>query len=236
MEPRPASSVARPARATAGRAPTTRLAMGQRSVVPQLHNGLVTMGGAAPRVERPRVPACSSCERVDQLAWVPAVYRAERSTTVVRGQVYSDYGHGGRVRGRATTVSVLGAALAPPRAPKSLAAPAVSLVGAVFFEMVTVLAAAGGDPSAPGIAAFLLVPIAILAAVVWARHRRLRVQGPIAATAIHLWRTCWYCRRCGMITLPTSRGMLTLNARGLGSSVWSLAHQAVAVVRQTQAP
>jgi hypothetical protein len=224
MEPLPTSSAA-PARATTGRAPTARIAMGQRSVVPALQNGHMATGGAGPRVDRSCVPACSSCERVDQAAWVPAVYRAERSTTVVRGQVYSDYGHGGRVRGRATTVSALGAALAPPRAPKSLTAPVVLLAGAVFFEMVTVLAAAGGDPSALGIAVFVLLPIAILAAVASSRHPRIRDHGAAAARAWQLWSNCWYCHRCGSVTVLIGGGRVSLAGRGLTLSLMRLAYE-----------
>jgi hypothetical protein len=210
--------------AGAPRLAAARLA-GQRGVVRAFHNGSMTTGKAAQGGERPAVPRCTSCERVDQLAHVPAIYRAERTTTVVRGRVTTDYGHGGRVRGRATTVSALGAALAPPRLPKSIVVPVVLLGGAGFFEMVTVYAAVGGDPDAPGIGVFLLVPLAILAVVVWLRHRRLRDQGPAAARAQGLWHRCWYCRRCGLVTLPVGSGRVSLAGRGLAGSLVRLSYQ-----------
>jgi hypothetical protein len=171
------------------------------------------------------VPGCLRCGRVDRMVGVPAVIRDGRSTTVVRGQVVDPWGPTVPLRANATRVSALAAALARPRRPLPPAVPIAVLViaGLMEFGAVDVAIADHGRYGTAVLAGFLAVVVALCAVLAgWWRGEAAR-RGQVASRALYLWRRCWYCGRCDMVSVVTTAGSHLLAARGLAASLTSLA-------------
>ena len=125
------------------------------------------------------------------------------------------------------TRSGLAIKLAPPVAPKSIAVPVVGLAGAAFFAAVGLMGMASGQPGTDaGCLLVVLAPvIVVLALVVRSRQQRLRLDGPVVAYARVLWDYCWYCGRCGIVTLPLASGAMSMEAAGLANRLIAIARQ-----------
>jgi hypothetical protein len=177
--------------------------------------------GLSSRVE------CLRCGPAGELRRVAVVYRDGRDVVRVRGQAFGMDGAGVvPVRARAVRVSELARVLSPPRRPPSVVVPAALLGAAVLFLMVVAgmaLTTEGGSAVWPA-AVPLLVIGAACACLVWARRHGSRVSGRDVGRARWLWARCWYCRRCGLVSLvaPSVVSQL-LPAAGLAGSLFEVA-------------
>lgn len=167
---------------------------------------------------------CLSCRRADQLVRVVAVVRQERVVHDVRGIASDPFGNPVPVRARAVRTSALAAALAPPRRRRApMLASAVVVVFGVGGVMNMVVAVAAAD-----VGGFLgaVVGVSLAACGAWWVIRR-RKDASASATLIDrarwLWRRCWYCRRCGVVSLLMPSGSTTLPAADLGPALVALA-------------
>lgn len=161
------------------------------------------MSGKQVSNQRSHSSECLQCRRVDQVVSVPAAVRAGHSTGMVRGSVVGRFGYDVPVSGRVVHVSALARALAAPRRPRAVTGPAVVFGGSALLALWN-LQLAVLDPSG-GTAWFGLLFFAVVAVgscwALRARHRDLRVMGPLVDEAIGLWRRSWYCRRCGVVSV-----------------------------------
>lgn len=167
---------------------------------------------------------CLSCRRADQLVRVVAVVRQERVVHDVRVIACESYGSPMPVRARAVRTSALAAALAPPRRRRApMLASAVVIVVAMGSVMNMIAALAAADVG--GLLA-AVVGICLAACGAWWVIRR-RKDVVASATLINrarwLWRRCWYCRRCGVVSLLMPNGSTTLPVTGLGPALVALA-------------
>jgi hypothetical protein len=182
--------------------------------------------GQVPR-QRTRERGCLRCGRVDRLVSVPAAVRDGRSTGEVRGSVTGRYGYDVPVRGRVVHVSALSRALAAPRRPRTVTAPAVALgisaLLALWNLQLAVLEPDGGS------AWFGLVFFAVVAVVngwaLRARQRHLQVTGSVVDDAIGLWRRSWYCHRCGVVSVYGPGAPTVVAAGGLASALIRLVQE-----------
>ncbi|GII22553.1 hypothetical protein Pme01_21500 [Planosporangium mesophilum] len=158
---------------------------------------------------------------------VAAVVLEESPTVLVRAGNMGANGYAGYLTGRVQTKTRLAAMLAPPARLQTVTAPAVCLGVAVFLEFVMLsnLDPARSDFGAvAGFASLLGLVIAALTCVILVRKRKLSASGPIAERARALWRRCWYCRRCGVVTLAMTGGSnQTLPAHGLARTLVAIA-------------
>jgi hypothetical protein len=173
-------------------------------------------------------PSCLRCARPDRLSRVEAVVRQQRTTTIVHGEVTGQYGYAVPVRARAVHTSQLAAALVPPRRPSPAVSLAVLAALATFGaagSLATVVAS-GGTRGITGAAV-----MGLLAAVGWllvrARSADLSRSRSVAGRALWLWRRCWYCHRCGVVSLFTPNGSATLAADALAPALLDLASRLV---------
>lgn len=182
--------------------------------------GVAGAAGLGSRIE------CLSCGPGGELSRVAAVYRDGRDVVQIRGRAFGPDGSSVvPMRARATRISRLARVLAPPRRP-SVAVPIVLLGASVFFLMVvsaTALSADGGSAALPA----AVLPLAVGAAsgsIVWARRRGPSVTGRGVGRARWLWERCWYCRRCGFVSLVVP-GVVAqlLPADGLAASLCEVA-------------
>jgi len=160
--------------------------------------------------------SCLRCARPDRLSRVAAVVRQQRATTVVHGRVTGPYGYAVPVRARAIHTNPLASVLAPPRGPRPAAALAVLAALATLGAAgsMDVVIASGGAHGKTG-----AMVTGLLAAAGWllvrARSANLSRSRTVAGRALWLWRRCWYCHRCGVVSLLTPQGSTTLAADGL---------------------
>jgi len=167
---------------------------------------------------------CLSCGRADQLVRVVAEVRQQRVVHHVRGIACDPFGNPVPVRARAIRTSPLAAALAPPRRRRAptLAFAVVMFVGmGSVMNMIAALAAAdvGGFLGA-------VAGVCLAACGAWRVIRR-RKDATASATLINrarwLWQRCWYCRRCGVVSLLMPSGSTTLPAADLAPALVALA-------------
>jgi hypothetical protein len=116
--------------------------------------------------------------------------------------------------------------LAPPRRPRSVAVPAIGLgVVGFFFLVLLNIGVTSKDGFGVWPAAMpLLVEGALCGAMVWSRRRSTRATGRDVGRARCLWDRCWYCSRCGYVSLmvPAVVSHL-LPAAGLATSLFDAA-------------
>jgi hypothetical protein len=129
------------------------------------------------------------------------------------------------LRANATRVSALAAALAPPRRPLPLAVPVAVLVavGLMEFGVVQVAVAEHGRYGTAVLAGFLAVGVTLCAVLVWWWRGEVARRGQVVSRALYLWRRCWYCSRCDVVSVVTTAGSQLLAVRGLAASLVSLA-------------
>ncbi|MFB9693167.1 hypothetical protein ACFFRK_08980 [Amorphoplanes digitatis] len=177
-------------------------------------------GGRGPAVQ------CLRCGQAEFLTRVPVIYRDGRVEVSVRGQAFGTATGVVPIRARAVRVTPLARMLAPPRRPRSAAVPAISLGVVGFFFLVVLnigVASEGGFGVWPAAMA-LLVLGALCGAMVWSRRRSTRATGRDVGRARWLWDRCWYCHRCGYVSLlvPTVVSQL-LPAADLAASLFETA-------------
>lgn len=170
---------------------------------------------------------CLRCGPAGELSRVAAVYREGREVVQIHGQAFGlDGSSVVPVRARATRVSGVAQMLAPPRRPLSAAVPAVLLGASILFLMVvaaTALSTDGGSAAWPA-AVLPLVIGALSGGSIWARRRSASTTARNVGRARWLWDRCWYCRRCGSVSLlvPAVVSRL-LPAHGLAASLLDVA-------------
>lgn len=167
---------------------------------------------------------CLSCRRADQLVHVVAVLRQEQVVHDVRGIACDPYGNPMPVRARAVRTSALAAALAPPRRRRApmLASAVVTMFGMCSaMNMIAALAAADLD----GALAAAVGGCLAACGAWWIIQRRKDFAASVTLInrARWLWRRCWYCRRCGVVSLLMPSGSTILPVTGLGPALVALA-------------
>ncbi|WP_436528503.1 hypothetical protein [Actinoplanes sp. HUAS TT8] len=157
---------------------------------------------------------------------VVAVYREGRDVVDVRGEAFAADGSGMLpVRARAVRVSGLARVLTPPQRPRSATVPAVVAGASVFFLAVLVRGSSMDGEAAGRWPAFVGLSIVAAAAgfVAWTRRNNAGC-GVVVDRARRLWQDCWYCRRCGFVSLMTTTGVSrVLAAKGLAASLIRIA-------------
>jgi hypothetical protein len=128
------------------------------------------------------------------------------------------------VRARLVQTSTLAAALAPPRQQRLSRVPVVvAAIIAMCGALNVVNAAAAGELGAlAGAAAICVVATGGLLSIT--RRRRAGNESErVIALALWLWRHCWYCGRCGLVSLLTPAAFRILPAANLAAAVLALA-------------
>jgi hypothetical protein len=181
-----------------------------------------------PAVPASTVLSCLSCGGPDRLSRVDAVVREQRTTTVVHGEVTGQYGYAVPVRAHAVHTSFLASALGPPRRPRPAAGLAVlaalATLGAAG-NLETVVASGGARGTTGAVVTGLLAVAGSL--LVRARSRDVSRSRILAGRAIWLWKRCWYCHRCGVVSLFTPNGSTPLAADALAPALLDLASDLV---------
>ena len=176
-------------------------------------------------LQRSRHQGCLQCRRIDQSVSVPAAVRDGRSTAVVRGSVTSKFGYAVPVKGRVTNVSALARALAVPRRPRGVTAPAIVFGGSGLLALWNLQLAVldpGDDAAWFGVLFFAAMALGSRW-VLRARHRHLQMMGPLVDDAIGLWRRSWYCRRCGVVSVYGPGRPVIVGVRGFASTLLAMA-------------
>lgn len=174
------------------------------------------------------VLSCLSCGRPDRLSRVDAVFREQRTTTVVQGEVTGQYGFAVPVRAHAVHTGLLASALGPPRYSRQAAGLAVlaglATLGAAG-SLDTVVAYGGARGATGAVVTGLLAVAGWL--LVRARSRDVSRSRILTGRALWLWKRCWYCHRCGVVSLFTPNGSTTLPADALAPALLDLASDLV---------
>jgi hypothetical protein len=171
---------------------------------------------------------CLRCGPGGRVTRVATIFRGERDVVRVRGMaVGAQVGGVLPVTARAVRVSALARALAPPRRPRSAVVPAVLLGAVGLFGVVVaeVSLAAEGDSGAGPVAVMLAVAAVVCGALVWSRRHNHGVARRDVDRARWLWERCWYCRRCGSVSLLAPTVSRELPADGLAAAVLDMARQ-----------
>ena len=183
------------------------------------------LGPGAARQQRTgtALPPCLGCRTEGKLARVPVVFDEGRDEIDLRGRVGAAvYGLPATIRGRAVRETELAKKLAPPRPLSGGAGPAV-LAGVVILA----LAAGATASSSAGVAllGWLLIATLVFVGVVLLRRRGSRRTNPQRTfrRALWLWNRCWYCRRCGTVSLFTPNGSKGLDPSNLAGALTDLA-------------
>lgn len=173
------------------------------------------------------VRGCVRCGRVDQIVSVPAVVREGRSSAVVRGRVTGSPGFDLPFRAHSVGTTGLAAQLAPPRRPMSPAVPTTALVllGLIEFGVVQAAVAEHGRYGTGALAGCLAVVVGVCAVLAWWWRCEAARRGQLVDRAQYLWRRCWYCRRCGVVSVFTAAGPRVLAAGNLAAGLMDLAGQ-----------
>ena len=177
-----------------------------------------------PRPGRVDVLRCLGCRTTDRLIRVEAVVQQQRTATVVRGRVAGPFGGPMPLRARTIHTTRLAVALAPPRRPRSITGPTIVLGVAGLTTAVNLLVAVGsGDGSA---IAGVIVMGSLAAGAARVLHvRRTAAAWPRGRRAMWLWRRCWYCQRCGTVSLLTPALNAALPATHLAADLLAVAAQ-----------
>ncbi|MCU7730714.1 hypothetical protein ODJ79_43955 [Actinoplanes sp. KI2] len=171
-----------------------------------------------------RALRCLGCPSTDALIRVEALTRQQRTVAEVRGRAPGPFGYPVPVRARIVHHTALAAALAPPRRPRSATAPAIVL-GVAGPAAALNLAVAVQSGGAQGIAGVIIMGL-LAAGSGWllrARRAAAARTGPQVRTARWLWRHCWYCRRCGAVSLLAPALRAALPAPNLAATLLTLA-------------
>lgn len=176
------------------------------------------------RTVRPQevAPAmCLRCRHADQVVSVPAVVREGRHVARVRGYLHGPPGYLVHVRVRGVQVSQLASMMAPPRVARSwISAAPLALVALFVLVIVEVnLERSSGSVASSWTSLVFL----ILAAVGVVRLRGRGGGGADVRRALWLWRRCWYCRRCGVVSHISPALSTVLPVEGLAISLVELA-------------
>ena len=169
-------------------------------------------------------PRCLGCSTTDRLARVEAVVREEGTATVMRGRVPGPFGSPVPLRARTVQTGPLAAALAPPRMPRSITVPAV-VAGVAGLATAVNLLVAVESSSALAIAGVIIMGLlaAGAARVLHSRRATAATASSRARKATWLWRRCWYCHRCGTVSLLAPVLTAALPASQLAADLVALA-------------
>jgi hypothetical protein len=174
---------------------------------------------------RESASACLKCGS-GELRRVEVVYREGRAVAEFRGMAMGT-SEVLPVRVRGVRMTALARELAPPRRPPSMVLPAVALsvIGLFAAVLFLTLFEEGSGGSWPGLV--LLVVLAIPFGML------LRSRSKLANTvtprdvdrANWLWRRCWFCRRCGSVSLVAPGHAIPLPHCRLASSLVAVARR-----------
>jgi hypothetical protein len=171
---------------------------------------------------------CMGCGAVNGVKRVAVICRDEREIVRVDGLAVG-YASGAVLPVSARTVRVSGRArmLAAPRRPKSVAVPVVLLVGVGVCAVVAVdsVLSTEGNWGAGLFLVLLGVAAAWCVAVLRARRVSSAVTQRDVGRARWLWQRCWYCGRCGMVSVIDPAVSRLLPARGLAAALFRLASE-----------
>jgi hypothetical protein len=189
---------------------------------------LRSRGGAIPRPDQSLRVSCLGCGPVGAVRRVAVVCRDEREIVRVSGEAVG-YASGvvSPVSARAVRVSARALVLAAPQRPKSVGVPFVVLVGVGMCWVVvanSVLSAVGNWG-----AGMVLVGLTVVAVWCGLVLRVRRGSGAVTrrdvGRARWLWERCWYCGRCGMVSVIDPAVSRLLPARGLAMTLVGLASE-----------
>jgi hypothetical protein len=131
------------------------------------------------------------------------------------------------VSARAVRVSARARMLAAPRGPRSAVVPVAVLAGVGMCAVVAVDSVLSTEQNW-GAGLFLLL-LAVVGAWCVAVLRARRGSGAVTrrdvGRARWLWQRCWYCSRCGMVSVIAPGVARLLPARGLASALFSVASE-----------
>lgn len=171
---------------------------------------------------------CLGCGAVDAARRVAVICRDEREVVRVDGLAVG-YSSGvvEPVSARAVRVSARARMLAAPRGPKSVAAPVVVLVGVGMCAVVAADSVLSTEENWG--AGLFLVLLGVAAAWCVAVLRARRGSGAVTQRDVDkarwLWQRCWYCGRCGMVSVIDPAVSRLLPARGLATALFQLASE-----------
>jgi hypothetical protein len=201
-----------------------------RRVADPAHSGPMTTVGARPRGGSGSEVTCGHCAHVDQLVAVSAVVAQGMSSSAVRGYVRNQWGGRSRVSARAVSADAVALMLSPPRV-RTPVWPAIGAGASGFFGLVALQVGATGGAGAAFVGLVSFGCATVCGIVLW-RRCRPAARG-IAEGALTLWRRCWYCRRCGGVTLRQPDGpAVRLAAQGLAAELRSIAARELGAVRR----
>lgn len=170
-------------------------------------------------------PACLHCGDPGPMEPVPAVYRAGRHVLDVRGYAWGPAVSPFTLRARGVRMSPLAASLAPPTV-LGLRVVTTSVIGLVLVTGLVVADAVSsrrlGSPAESCISTAGPLLMLVVAAV-WLRRRKAGAGGRRTQRALWLWRRCWYCRRCGHVSLMSPATSTALPPTRLADSLRELA-------------
>jgi hypothetical protein len=171
---------------------------------------------------------CLGCESVAAVRRVAVICRDERETVRVDGLAVG-YGSGAvsPVSVRAVRVTARARMLAAPRGPKSVAVPVVVLAGVGVCAVVAADSVLRTDGNwGAGLFLLLLAAVAVwCVAVLRARRSSGAATRRDVGRARWLWQRCWYCGRCGMVSVIDPAVSRLLPARGLAAALLRLASE-----------
>jgi hypothetical protein len=168
---------------------------------------------------------CLGCRTTDRLVRVEAVVQQQRTATVIRGRVPGPFGSPMPLRARTVHTTRLAVALAPPRRPRSITGPTIVLGVAGLATAVNLLAAVGSGDGSAIAGVIIMGSLAAGAARVLHIRRAAAAAWPRGRRATWLWRRCWYCQRCGTVSLLTPALTAALPATGLAAYLLAVAAQ-----------
>ena len=169
---------------------------------------------------------CLGCAATDRLVRVEVVVREQRTVTVVRGRVPGPFGSPVPLRARIVHAGPSAAALARPPMPRSTTGPAIVLGVAGLAAALNLMAAveSGGAQAITGV--IIMGSLAAGAArVLHSRRATAATAWPRARKATWLWRRCWFCHRCGTVSLLAPVLTAALPTSHLAADLVALAAQ-----------
>jgi hypothetical protein len=189
---------------------------------------LWSSSGATFRSAQSPMASCLGCGSVGALRRVAVICRDEREIVRVSGLAVG-YASGAvsPVSARAVRVSARARMLAAPQRPKSVAIPVVVLVGVSTCGVVVAdsVLSTEGNWGAVIVLALLAALAAGCGSVLRARRGRYAVTRRDVGRARWLWERCWYCGRCGMVSVVDPVVSRLLPARGLAATLLRLASE-----------
>lgn len=154
--------------------------------------------GADAADPRGRPVQCLHCGPPGRLTRVPVLVRDARDAVRVRGEIY---GPGGLLPldAQAVRTTAIGRTLAAPRRPASTTAPIMAAGMACLFALACLDSTS--LPSGILTTAGSMIILGLVASLIRTHRRRRATATRDADRAQWLWQRCWYCHRCGHVSL-----------------------------------